>query len=218
MKKLIIFDLDGTLIDTLEDLKNAVNYALEHFHYPLRSKEQIRQAIGNGVAKLVERSIPEGINNPNYPECLKIFKEYYAIHYADCTIPYKGVYELVCKLKQDGYILAVATNKIVEIAEILINKCYPNLFDYIQGDCPEVEKKPSPDMINRIREKYHVTKEEIFYLGDTNVDEETALNSGVDYLIETYGYRTKEEIQQMCKSKVVLDTPEQIYEYIKSRG
>ena len=215
MKKVIIFDLDGTLLDTLNDLRNSVNFSLSHFSYPRRSLEQVRKDIGNGVAKLIERSIPNGLGNDNYQKCLELFKEHYRKHYDINTIPYEGMPEVIQRLKDNGYIVTVATNKIVDIAKILLDHHYPNLFDYIQGDAVGVEKKPHPCMVNNIIEHYHVSKNDVLYVGDTNVDEETALNSKVDYLLVTYGYRTIEEIKDSCQTKNLVNSPEEVYQYIK---
>ena len=215
MKKVIIFDLDGTLLDTLIDLRNSVNYALSHFHYPLRSTEQVRKDIGNGVAKLIERSIPNGLNNKDYNECLKIFKENYRRNYDVVTKAYEGMPKVVAKLIEDGYVVTVATNKIIDVAKILLNHHYPNLFTFIQGDDINVQKKPHPCMINNIIQHYHVSKNEVLYIGDTNVDEETAVNSEVDYALVTYGYRTTEEIKKSCVTKNLINTTDDVYYYIK---
>lgn len=215
MKKLIIFDLDGTLLDTLDDLKGAVNYALESFGYEPRSREHVRKSIGNGVAKLIERCIPDGANNPQYPECLRIFKEYYSHHYNDFTVPYDGMVEVVSALKKQGYLLAVATNKIDALAQELIEKHYQNLFNFVLGDIDGVPKKPHPKMIENILKHFGLNKEDALYVGDTNVDEETALNSGLDYILLTYGYRTKEEILSSCKGRLLISSPQGILEYLK---
>ena len=216
MKKLIIFDLDGTLLDTLDDLQSSVNFALSHFGYPLRSREQVRKDIGNGVAKLMERSTPDGLNNPHYKEALDIFKEHYSTHYADKTYPYDGILKTLKELRNAGFLLAVATNKIDDIAHILVNKHFPNCFDYILGDIDGVPKKPNPDMINNILKHFNMSKEETIYIGDTNVDEQTARNSGLDYCLLTYGYRTKEELLETCVGRLFLNSPEEIGRYFKS--
>lgn len=216
MKKVIIFDLDGTLLDTLSDLQKAVNFALSYFDYPLRSLEQVRNDIGNGVAKLMERSTPNGLNNPNYTKALDIFKEYYGKNYNVFTHAYDGMLDVVKKLKNDGYIVTVATNKIIDVAKELLDIHYPEQFDFIQGDAVGVHKKPHPDMINNIVSHYKVSKNDVLYIGDTNVDEETALNGEVDYVLVTYGYRTIEEIKNSCKCTNLVNTPEELLKYIES--
>ena len=216
MKKVIIFDLDGTLLDTLSDLQKAVNFALSHFDYPLRSLEQVRKDIGNGVAKLMERSTPHGLDNPNYTKTLEIFKEYYGKNYNVFTHAYEGMFDVVKKLKKDGYTVTVATNKIIEVAKELLDIHYPEQFDFIQGDAVGIHKKPHPDMINNIVSHYKVSKNDVLYIGDTNVDEETALNGEVDYVLVTYGYRTIEEIKNSCRCTNLVNTPEELLKYIES--
>ena len=216
MKKVIIFDLDGTLLDTLDDLRMSVNFALSQFNYPLRTRENVRKDIGNGVAKLIERSISAGILDENYAKCLEIFQDSYRKKYNIYTRGYDGCFELLRKLKHEGYIVTVATNKIIDVAKELLDTNFPGIFDFIQGDQPGVKKKPDSNMIDNIVKHYRVNRNEVLYIGDTNVDEETALNSHVDYALATYGYRTKEEIKKMCQCTILLDTPEEVYQYIKS--
>ena len=215
MKKLLIFDLDGTLLDTLTDLQNSVNFALNQFGYPLRSREDIRKAIGNGVAKLVARSIPENEANPHYFACLEVFKKHYSEHNTDNTFPYKGMVEVIYKLKGMGYKTAVATNKIDRLAHSLIEDAFPNGFDFILGDIDGVPKKPEPNMINNILSHFGLAKEDAMYIGDTNVDEETALNSQLDYVLVTYGYRTKEEIKKTCLCRTLLGSPNEVLKYFE---
>ena len=210
MKKLIIFDLDGTLLDTLEDLKESVNFALSSFSFPLRNKEQVRKDIGNGVAKLIERSIPNNTANPHYLDCLATFRKHYGEHYFEHTFPYEGMVEVVHKLKEKGYKLAVATNKIDLLAKKLIDMHYPNCFDFVHGDIEGIKKKPNPDMIYNILNHFGFVKEDAIYIGDTNVDEETAIYSGLDYYLLTYGYRTKEEIKKTCRCRNLIDKPEEL--------
>lgn len=217
MKKLLIFDLDGTLVDTLVDLKNAVNHALLLKNYPERSLEQIRKAIGNGVAKLVARSIPNGADNPDYPETLAEFRKYYSIHATDFTKPYPGVLDTLINLKKQGYIITVATNKLTDIARPLLERFYPNIFDYIQGDEPGMDRKPAPMMVETLCDRFCVDKKDAFYIGDTNVDMETAENSEVDFVLVTYGFRTKEELDEQCPGRPTIDHIEELSEYLKSR-
>lgn len=216
MKKVIIFDLDGTLLDTLQDLQMSVNFALSHFDYPNRTLEQVRKDIGNGVAKLIERSIPGGICNENYAKCLEIFKEHYRQNYNNFTVAYEGVHTLVSQLIKEGYKVTVATNKIIDIAKILLDTHYQGLFSYIEGDNVGVKKKPDPNMINNILDHYQITRDEALYIGDTNVDEESATNANVDYILVTYGYRTIEEIKNSCRCTNLASTPEELYQKIKS--
>lgn len=216
MKKLIIFDLDGTLIDTLDDLKNSVNYALEKYGYPLRTKEDIRKAIGNGVAVLVARSLEGGDSNPDYPEILRIFKDHYLVHSRDLTGPYPGIKNMLKEVRSAGFLTAVATNKVHEIAVELINDEFPNSFNYILGDVKGRPNKPAPDMIEKILADLGVSKEDSIYVGDTNVDEQTALNSKLDYVLVSYGFRTREEILNTCVGKTIVDSVEELQNYLKT--
>ena len=121
-KNLIIFDLDGTLLNTLEDLTDSTNFALKHFEYKERTIDEIRQFVGNGVAKLIERAIPDGLNNPNFTECLNIFKQNYAQNMYNKTAPYKGIIKMLGNLKQQGCTIAVVSNKFDIAVKELCNK------------------------------------------------------------------------------------------------
>ncbi len=215
MIKAIIFDLDGTLLNTLIDLNISVNYALKSQNYPNRDLEHTRCSIGNGVAKLIERSVPENTPVEEYKKTLKIFEQHYKIHYQDNTIPYSEVFNLLKRLKQEGYFLAVCTNKLQDVAVLLIEKFFPKVFDIIQGDVPELKKKPDPSMINNVISRFGIQKDECLYIGDTNVDEETAVNSGLDYYLVTYGYRTKDELKEMCPKAKTVDTCEELFNLLK---
>lgn len=203
MKKLIIFDLDGTLLDTLVDLKNAVNAALLHYNFPQKDIEHIRKSIGNGVNKLVARCLPDNEDNPLYIEVLEYFKKEYAKHALDNTKPYEGIKDVLINLHKQGYKLAVCTNKVDEIAKYIVNKYFPNIFDYVQGDVPFLKKKPNKEMIYHIIDYFQLNKENVLYIGDTNVDEETALNADIDYILVNYGYRTVEELKEQCPNACV---------------
>lgn len=205
-KRLLIFDLDGTLINTVKDLNVATNYALEKLGYPLRTVKNTTDDIGNGVAKLIERSIPDGINNKDYSECLATFKTYYKAHYFENSFPYDGVKDTLVKLKERGYLLAVVSNKFDEGAKKLINFYLPNIFDRIQGSIPELGYKPSPDLVNKVLSELCVSNNDALYIGDTNVDYETATNSKLDCVLVSYGYRSREYLEDLTKNSPIIDS------------
>lgn len=215
MKKLIIFDLDGTLIDTLDDLTNSVNFALSKRGYPLKTREDVRLAIGNGVNTLIKRCLPKEIEEEKYLDVLSIFVDHYAVNYKTETKPYLGVKNTLLKLKKDGYLLAVCTNKVQDLAEELLDLYFKNIFDFIQGDMSEVSKKPSADMVNRTVLKMGISKADTIYIGDTEVDEQTAHNSEVDYLLVSYGYRTSDELRLKTPKAKVVHNQDELYEHLK---
>lgn len=217
MKKLIIFDLDGTLLDTLHDLNKSVNFALSTFNLPQKSIEHTRISIGNGVSKLIERSLPEDKIDDLHSSCLKTFREHYSKNYGIETKPYIGMPELVKHLKNDGYKLAVCTNKLESIAIDLINKFYPTLFDIVIGDNTEMRTKPDPEMLVKACSNLGVSIDEGIYVGDTNVDIEVSENAHIENIIVTFGYRTKAELFEFRKEiKNLADLPDDIYRLIKS--
>ena len=203
-KKLLIFDLDGTLINTVKDLNIAVNYALNKFNYPLRTIENTTNDIGNGVRKLIERSIPDGLSNPNYEECFALFKEYYKAHYFEYSRPYPKVKETLQFLKQKGYHLAVVSNKFDEGAKKLVTYYLPDLFDVIQGTIPELRYKPYPDLVNKVLSELAFTPKETLYIGDTEVDYETAQSSHIDCVLTSQGYRNREQLLERTKNSPII--------------
>lgn len=214
MKKLIIFDMDGTILNTLFDLKNAVNVSLFNEIWKKRSLEQVRKDIGNGVQKLVERSLPKDSNHEDYQRALSIFVDYYSRHYMDETKPYEGIKDELIKLKQNGFLLAVCTNKLRSVAIELTDTFFPNIFDYVQGDEEGLKKKPATDMIDKIIAIFGLPKESILYVGDTEIDLQTAQNSKLDSIIVSYGYRTKDELKVICPNVKTLDKPKELYKEI----
>ena len=213
-KKLIIFDLDGTLINTLKDLNAATNFALEKFNYPLRTLKDTRRDIGNGVAKLIERSIPGGLSNPNYPETLRIFKEYYKAHYFDFSLPYENVTKTLIRLKELGYFTAVVSNKFDEGTNKLVNHFFPNLFDKIQGSVPELGYKPAPDLVNKVLKELNINNKDALYVGDTEVDYQTALNSNLDVVMVSYGYRDEEFLKAQIKNSPIISSLDELIDLL----
>ena len=211
-KSLIIFDMDGTTIDTLKDLNSAVNHALRLNGFEERSLEHSRKAVGNGVAMLIKRSVPENTTKEKYKKTLKDFEDYYSKHSSDNTSPYKDMFNVLKELKNKGYKLAIATNKLETVAIELANKFYPNIFDTICGDNGVRAKKPAPDQTDEICKRLSIfDKSKILYIGDSEVDYEFAINSNVEPLLVTYGYRTLEELKtKINKDFIYIDSINQL--------
>ena len=197
--KYIIFDLDGTILDTLQDLTNAVNYGLKSFSLPEKDIDFVRLAIGNGTKVLIKRCTPCDISEEERSKVFCIFKDYYFKHFTDNTKPYPGIFEMLLKLKETGNVkLVVLSNKDDDLTKQLINKEFPRVFDIIQGSYIDKPRKPNPYLIYKIFNENNINKSDCLYVGDTNVDKETADNAGIKYLLVNYGYRNKQELQKMC--------------------
>ena len=203
--KTIIFDLDGTILDTLEDLKNAVNHGLNFYNLPEKDLEFVRLAIGNGTQVLIKRCAPSSISEKERRDVFASFKTYYLKHYADKTKPYDGIVDLLKTLKGKCR-LAVVSNKDDDLTNKLIEKEFPGLFDIIQGSYLDQPKKPNPYLINKIIKENNIDKKDCLYIGDTDVDKESAMNAGLAYLLVNYGYRTKEELEKMCPNDTSISS------------
>ena len=211
--KTLIFDLDGTILDTLVDLKNAVNHALNYFKLSEKDLEYVRKAIGNGTTVLIKRCTPSSLTDEERQKVFDVFKAYYLSHYDDFTKPYPGIKEMLTKLK-GKVTLAVVSNKDNDLTNKIINKEYPGLFDIIQGSYLDHPKKPDPYLINKIIKENNIDKDNCIYIGDTNVDKESATNVGLPYLLVNYGYRTKEELEKMCPNDTTISSVDELYNYL----
>ena len=191
MKKAVIFDLDGTLLNTLDDLADSTNYALSRFGYPTRTIEEVRQFVGNGVAKLIERAIPEGKNNPNFEKCLAIFKENYAQNMYNKTAPYNGIIEMLSNLKSKGIKIAVVSNKFDLAVKELCKKYFEGFIDFAAGEneAQGIKKKPAPDTVISVLNEFNFASEDAVYVGDSDVDIMTAKNSKMPCISVTWGFR-----------------------------
>lgn len=212
--KTIIFDLDGTLLDTLTDLKNAVNYALRFYHLPEKDYEFVRKAIGNGTTVLIKRCTPSSLNDEERKLVFDVFKKYYLEHYADFTKPYKNIKELVLDGFKGKVTLAVVSNKDNDLTNKIINKEFPGCFDIIQGSYLDHPKKPDPYLIKKIIKENNINIEDCLYIGDTDVDKESATNAGLKYLLVNYGYRTKEELKKTCPQDTTISDVNTLYKEI----
>lgn len=206
MIKNIIFDLDGTLLNTLYDLNTAINYMCDSLSFPRRTLEDTRNDIGDGIKMLVQRSMPKDKYPILFEEAFSLFKNYYGNHYMDKTKPYDGVKEVLDKLKENHYVLAVVSNKYHERTVPLVNHFFPNVFDMIQGQNDELRRKPFPDMVDNVINILNIKKEETIYVGDTEIDYLTATNSEITPLLVSYGYRDKSELLKIKENPQIVDS------------
>ena len=214
MKKCIVFDLDGTILYTLKDLLNATNYSLNKYGYESISLEEVEKFIGNGIRLLIERALKG--KKANIDLLYKDFIEYYKNNYANETYPYPNIINILNKLKSKGIINCVLTNKAEVIARPLINDKFGDLFDLVLGEKAGRNKKPNIDGIVEIMNQYNLNKEDILYIGDSDVDIKLALNANIDALIVSYGYRSydmlkKESSFYICKTPFELEEKISIY-------
>ncbi len=193
----VIFDLDGTLLNTLDDLMIAVNYVLAKYGYPIHTKEAIRTFVGNGVRHLIARAVPKGEDNPDFEACLADYRTYYESHTMEHTKPYDGVMDLIETLRDRGYKLAVVSNKQDAATKILCAECFP-LIPFAMGEMESrgIRRKPHPDMVLETIRQLDSVKERCCYIGDSEVDIATAKNTGIDCISVTWGFRTAEELRE----------------------
>ena len=195
MKKAIVFDLDGTLLNTLEDLKDSVNYALEKHGYPKRTLEDTRKFVGNGVRKLMERSAPQNIKAEEFEACFNDFCAYYKLHMEDKTAEYDGITPMLSALFDAGYQMAIVTNKADFAAQILCNKLFGKYVKTIVGSVDGRPNKPAPDGVFYALKKMGVSKEEAIFIGDSEVDIQTAKNADIDVIGVLWGFRTLDDLK-----------------------
>lgn len=211
--KAVIFDMDGTILNTLEDLKNATNYSLRQFGMPERSLEEVRMFVGNGIKKLVERAVPSGTSEEKIAQVFDVFLEYYEIHSADNTSPYPGILELVEKLKESGIKTAVSTNKADVPAQELGREYFNGIFDLIVGQQDGLKVKPAPDSVNKILSILDIQKKDAIYIGDSDVDVQTAKNSGLDFIGVSWGFRGREFLEKNG-AKNIVDNANEILDLV----
>lgn len=216
MKKLVIFDLDGTLLNTIADLAAATNYALTQFGYPTHSTDAYRFFVGNGINKLFERALPEADRTPeNVLRIRSKFVPYYNIHNADLSRPYPGIEDLLNQLQQHHIQIAVASNKYQEATAKLIGQYFPAIrFTAVFGQRENVPTKPDPQVVNEIIQLAGVSKEEVVYIGDSGVDMQTGLNAGVTTIGVCWGFRPKSELQEF-QPDLLAEKPEDISRFLQ---
>ena len=196
MYNVYIFDLDGTLLDTLQDLANSVNYALRQHGMPEHSIDDIRRFVGNGVRLLMERAMPDGAQNPQFEDTFATFRQHYMQHSLDTTRPYDGIPELIHELKARGCKMAVVSNKMMAATQELVRHFFPDIDVAIgEHEAAGIKKKPAPDTVfealRQLTENLELRTESV-YVGDSDVDIETARNSGLPCISVLWGFRNRD--------------------------
>ena len=211
--KLAVFDMDGTILNTLQDITNAINYALRENGYPERTIDEVRFFVGNGLHKLTERAVPATASCEDIERVFETLIPYYRAHSADTTKPYDGIKELLQRLKEAGVICAVVSNKANAAVGDLVKDYFDGLFDMWLGESPEIAKKPAPDMTKKVLETLGFKENEAVYIGDSDVDIMTARNSGLDEILVDWGFRSREFLKEHSAKRIVSSTDE-VYKLI----
>ncbi len=213
--KAVIFDLDGTLLNTLEDLRDSVNYALNKYGMPERSLEEIRRFVGNGVERLMVLAVPEGKENPLFNQAFSDFKAHYLIHCNDKTGPYDGIMELLARLSEEGYLLAIVSNKYMNAVQELKDMYFGDYVKVAIGEQTGIRKKPAPDTVLEAMRELNVAKEDCIYVGDSEVDIQTARNTGIPCISVAWGFRTRQE-QEEAGGNIFVSDPMEIPDLLKT--
>lgn len=211
--KAIIFDLDGTLLDTLDDLTASMNYALRTMSMPERTKDEVRGFVGNGLAKLVERAMPQGSSEEQCSKALSLLKEHYEVHCMDKTGMYDGVREMLVKLRDKGYKLAIVSNKVDTAVQELKVHFFDGLIGTAVGEREGISGKPAPDMVYAAVKELGAELSDCVYVGDSDVDIKTAENSGLPCISVLWGFRG-EEFLKAHGAKIMISRPDEIYALI----
>lgn len=207
----VIFDLDGTLLNTLEDLRNSTNFALSEFGFPKRSLEEVRSFVGNGVRKLIERAVPQSCDKETTEKCLEIFKKNYSENMYNNTAPYNSILEILKDLRNNGLKIGVVSNKFDSAVKELCKKYFEDLIDIAIGQAGDVPKKPAPDGV--LKAIKLLGAENIVYLGDSGVDVQTAKNANIPCIGVTWGFRDKKDLKG---ADFIIDNPHDIINIIRS--
>lgn len=211
--KIVIFDMDGTTLNTLDDLTLCLNHILEKHGMPKREKREVGNFLGNGIRRLVELGVPTGTPAEDTEAVFSEFAEYYPQHCKEHTRPYDNIIELINKLKKAGVCCTLVSNKIDCAVKDLCEEHFKGLFDIAVGEKEGVRKKPYPDSVNNILDELGFTADEAVYVGDTEVDYQTAANSKMDFIAVDWGFRERETLVKL-KPKYLVSSPDEIYNIV----
>ncbi len=212
----IIFDMDGTLLDSLTDLQNTLNYCFRKEGFPERTYQEVRSFVGNGLKKLIERAVPQGTCDEKINEILSDFKAHYIEHCADFTAPYEGIMDMLAKLKEKGYKMAIVSNKADEALKVLSERFFGAYIDVAVGERAGMNKKPAPDLVYFAMEQLGADKENTVYIGDSEVDYQTAVNSGLICVSVLWGFRDKEMLQEYG-ANCFANMPEDVVKIVEGK-
>lgn len=207
-----IFDLDGTLLNTLNDLAASTNYALRTAGMPEHSVDDVRRFVGNGVKKLMERAIPGGLSNPQFDETYATFRKHYLEHSLDTTKPYDGIPEVLAELKRRGKKLAIVSNKFYAATQELAAHFFPETIKVAIGERENIRKKPAPDTVLEAMRQLGVGKEGTVYIGDSDVDIDTARNVGVPCISVLWGFRDRDFLLEHGAT-TLIEKPEELLRF-----
>ena len=211
----VIFDLDGTLLDTLDDLTASVNYCMDKYHCHIHSREEVRNMVGNGIYVLMERALPGGKHHPQYKECMADFPIHYKAHMLDHTKPFDGIHKMLAALKSSGYKLAIVSNKFDAAVKSLNQTFFPEEISVAIGESASIAKKPAPDTVFKAMEELHSRPESCIYIGDSEVDIETAKNAGIPCISVNWGFKDTGFLKAHGASCIV-STPDELLKTILS--
>ena len=214
--KAIIFDLDGTLLDTLTDLAEGTNYALRVNGFPERTLDEIRRFVGNGARKLIERAVPDGQIEAALEKVRQDFNVYYKIHCKDHTGPYPGIMEMLQELVQQGYSLGVVSNKPDFAVQELIPEYFPGIFASVSGERQGVAKKPAPDLIWEAMKNLQADSSNAVYVGDSEVDLEAAANAGIPCISVAWGFKGRRFLEEQ-HAGTIIEVPAEVFAFLKKR-
>ena len=208
----IFFDLDGTVVDSLQDIADAVNHTMDHFGLPRRTPDELKPHLGWGVGHLMRAILPD-FSQARVDEVLDYYRPYYARHASDRSRPFDGILPMMERLKGDGLLLAILSNKPDAAVQPLARQFFSGLVSLAVGELEGVRRKPHPDMVEAAARQLNVPLERCLYVGDTEVDIDTAKNADIDCACVTWGFRTREQLKKAGAS-IVVDTPENLTSYI----
>lgn len=208
MYKLTVFDMDGTILDTLEDLKNSLNFALTANGLPERTLDEVRRFVGNGIGKLIERGVPDGATSEQIAGVQAAFYPHYTLHCNDNTRPYDGVIEVISALRNAGYLTAVVSNKADFAVQDLCKIWFDGLFDAAVGEREGLQRKPAPDSVLEVCRLLNVSIEDAIYIGDSEVDLQTARNADMDVISVDWGFRDADFLKSIGADKIVSSPAE----------